>query len=119
MSRLRLPQTYRARQLRRAATPAEQALWVTLRGRQLEGAKFRRPIGPFIADFFCEEAGLVIEADGAAHFPPPSHDIHRDAWLRSFGLTVLRLANDEILRHPERARERICSVLRRVRAGRV
>jgi very-short-patch-repair endonuclease len=57
------PWTYRARALRRAETPAEQVLWRWLRGRKLEGAKFRRqhPLGPFVVDFFSEEARLVIE----------------------------------------------------------
>jgi very-short-patch-repair endonuclease len=60
--RLRREATFRARQLRAAATPAERHLWQQLRGRRLDGAKFRRqqPLGPYIADFFCEDAALVV-----------------------------------------------------------
>ena len=52
----------RARQMRKAPTLAERKLWVALRRRRLGGYRFRRqhPIGPFIADFVCLEAGLII-----------------------------------------------------------
>ena len=39
MPRLRRPETFRARALRRAATPAETALWALLRGRRVGGAE--------------------------------------------------------------------------------
>ena len=57
-----------ARRLRRASTEAEKRLWWHLRARQLEGAKFVRqfPIGPYIADFACRDAHLVLELDGAS-----------------------------------------------------
>ena len=109
MARLLRAETHRARALRRAATPAERALWELLRNRRLRGAKFRRqqPIGPYIADFFCEEARLVVEADGAPHFPTPPRDLARDGWLRSMGFTVLRFPNREILDEPEHVLQRI------------
>ena len=56
----------KARELRRRQTPAEQALWARLRGRQLLGLKVRRqhPIDCYIVDFFCARAKLVVEVDG-------------------------------------------------------
>ena len=104
--------TFRARALRQRATPAEQALWNLLRGRRL-GAKFRRqqPLGPYIVDFFCDEAGLVIELDGAGHFPRPPRDEVRDAFFQSAGLIVLRFPNGELLRDPQRVLSRIRSFL--------
>ncbi|HYB58363.1 MAG TPA: endonuclease domain-containing protein, partial [Alphaproteobacteria bacterium] len=59
----------RARELRIAMTDAECRLWSALRGRRLEGYKFRRqhPLGPFIVDFACLEHRLVVEADGGQH----------------------------------------------------
>ena len=115
MTRIRSPQTSRARQLRRNNTPAEKALWQLLRGRRLEGAKFRRqePLGPFIVDFVCFEARLVIEADGASHFPKPEIDQARDTWLRAVGYQVLRFPNQEILRNPEQVLDRIRVTLKR------
>ena len=96
-------ETLRARQLRRTPTAAEQALWELLRSRRVGGAKFRRqqPLGRYIADFYCYEASLVVEADGAPHFPPPPAQLVRDALLRVCGLQVLRFENSEILERPE------------------
>ena len=80
-----------------------------LRGRALDGAKFRRqhPLGPYVLDFFCVEAGLVVEADGARHVTHPEADVVRDRWLRTWGCTVLRFPNREILEHPDRVLARI------------
>ena len=59
----------RARELRRASTDAERAFWRQVRDRGLGGHKFRRqvPIGPYIADFLCLQARLIIEFDGGHH----------------------------------------------------
>lgn len=64
-------------------------------------------------DFFCEHACLVIEADGAHHFPPPRAQLVRDAWLRAAGLSILRFSNDEILHQTERVLDQVRRVLRR------
>ena len=55
-----------ARKLRRDQTGAEQKLWSKLRDRRLNGLKFRRqkPLGPYVADFVCEGAMLIVELDG-------------------------------------------------------
>ncbi|MBN2573480.1 MAG: DUF559 domain-containing protein [Deltaproteobacteria bacterium] len=113
MARLLRPRTFMARALRRSSTPAERMLWQILRGRQVMQAKFRRqhPIGPFVVDFFCKEAGLVVEADGAPHFPRPLRDHRRDAWLAAAGLVVLRLPNHLILHHPDRVLDQIRRLL--------
>jgi len=68
--------------------------------------KFRRqqPLGPFIVDFFCAEAALVVEADGPIHARLTEYDVEREAWLIAAGLKVLRFTNDEILHHPYRVR---------------
>jgi len=74
-----------ARQLRQQQTPAEQILWSCLRNRRLGGIKFKRqhPLGRFVADFYCHEAGLVIELDGAIH-------LERDQAERAGRLELLR-----------------------------
>ena len=56
----------RARKLRRTSTDVERKPWARLRGGQVYGAKFRRQhaIGPYITDFFCLAARLVVELDG-------------------------------------------------------
>ena len=93
--------TYRARALRQAATPAEKLLWEHVRARRLDGFKFRRqqPLGPYVVDFYCEQAAICLEADGQQHDPPPPQDVQRDGLLTGAGLLVLRFPNDQILRH--------------------
>jgi imidazole glycerol-phosphate synthase subunit HisF len=106
--------TYRARRLRAEATPAESILWQLLRNRSL-GAKFRRqhPLGGYFADFYCHDAGLVIELDGSAHDSPSAqaNDAQRDRMLRLAGLRVVRLRNELVLEHPETALQIISRAL--------
>ena len=89
-----------ARRLRRDMTIAETILWRGLRNRG-EGAKFRRqfPIGPYVADFVCIAARLIIELDGPPHDEAEQrlHDKSRDAWLRSQGWRILRFSNDLVI----------------------
>ena len=82
--------------MRRELTNAEEMLWRSLRDRGI-GAKIRRqcPIGPYIIDFACVAAKLVIEVDGPSHdeLAQQTHDARRDAWLRQQGWRVLRIPN--------------------------
>ena len=86
-----------ARVLRRNMTDAEQVLWKELRKYSL-GWRFRRqfPIPPYIVDFACVEASLVVQADGGQHARPGDHD-PRDDELQRRGWRVLRFWNNEIL----------------------
>lgn len=88
-----------SRRLRQNATPPERMLWHLLRNRRLGGYKFRRqqPIGPFIVDFFCEAASLVVELDGRSHDNRREQDRRRDEFLRGQGLRVLRIPNTQLL----------------------
>jgi very-short-patch-repair endonuclease len=88
----------RARRLRRDQTPAEARLWEALRGLRLEGWKWRRqvPLGPFIVDFLCLEAAIVVELDGGVHAEQADRDARRDGHLRARGLQVLRFWNSEV-----------------------
>ena len=88
----------RARKLRRPQTPAEQTLWRLLRDRRMGELKFRRqhPIGPFIADFCCAAARLVIELDGDSHASQCEYDQARTDWLQAQGYRVIRFTNQEV-----------------------
>ena len=88
--------------MRRQPTEAESKLWLLLRNRRLNDYKFRRqvPIGPYIADFVCYSARLIIEADGSQHAERP-RDQTRDAELTRRGFRILRLYNHDILARPE------------------
>jgi very-short-patch-repair endonuclease len=86
-----------ARALRRSQTDAEKRLWKHLRAGQLDGFKFRRqhPIPPYIADFYCEAAKLVVELDGSQH--TQANDAARTRFLESAGLVVLRFWDNDVL----------------------
>ena len=101
-----------AQRLRRDLTDAERKLWSVLRNRQLHGAKFRRqqPIGPFIANFVCQEQRLIVEADGGQHAENPT-DARRTAFLESKGYRVLRFWNNDILKNVEGVAHVIASAL--------
>ena len=100
-----------ARKLRRDMTDAEKKLWSILRNNRL-GAKFRRqvPYGPYILDFYCVKARLVIELDGSQHYTPDGkrRDAIRDAYLRNDGLEVVRFLNDEVFVNEEGVEQVIC-----------
>ena len=82
---------------------AEIILWSRLRRELVNGNRFRRqhPIGPYIADFACVSAWLVIEVDGATHSSDTEylHDLKRDAFLREHGWRVLRVRNEDVYKH--------------------
>ena len=90
---------------RHSQTKAEELLWRELRTRRLNGLKFRRqvPMGRYVADFVCHSAKLVVELDGEAHDRAEAHDLARDDWFRTRGYRTLRIANEEVLKYPERA----------------
>ncbi len=90
----------RPRQLRRNATDAENRLWYVLRNRGLNGWKFVRqfPVGPYITDFACREAALIVELDGGQH-ADNANDLRRTTYLTAEGYGVLRFWNTEVLKN--------------------
>ena len=90
----------RARQLRREMTLPEGLIWRELRKRPA-GLKFRRqhPSGAYVLDFYCSDARLVIEIDGAAHDfgERPQLDTARDAWFSRNGIATLRISARDVL----------------------
>ncbi|RYG82188.1 MAG: endonuclease domain-containing protein [Alphaproteobacteria bacterium] len=105
--------TAKARKMRTSMTLPEVLLWRELRKRP-GGLKFRRqhPAGPFVLDFYCHEARLIIEVDGAAHDmgDRPQRDERRDAYFAQAGLRVIRLSAIDILRDVGGAVARIMKV---------
>jgi very-short-patch-repair endonuclease len=105
----------RARQLRATLTPAESRLWQRLRGEQLSGFAFRRqyPIGPFIVDFYCPSARLIVELDGDVHGDRADYDAQRSRWIEEHRrCRVLRFTNDEVLDAMDAVLETIYAALR-------
>lgn len=92
-----------ARMLRERSADAERILWRHIRGKQVEGYKFRRqqPIGHYIVDFVIFEKNIVIELDGGQHAVEQDIDKTRDAWLTAEGFKVLSFWNNEIFENME------------------
>ena len=92
---MKVNQYQRPRLLRANMTVVERRVWQRLRAKQL-GVKFRRqhPIGPYIADFACVQAKLLLEIDGDTH--ETAYDMRRDAWLGALGWRVMRIALQEV-----------------------
>ncbi len=94
-------------------TEAEKKLWRRLRQRELNGHRFRRqvPIGPFIVDFACLAARVVVEVDGGQHLDDARRDERRTAWLEERGYRVVRFWNPDVLTNTEGVLEGILSAL--------
>jgi very-short-patch-repair endonuclease len=105
----------RSRSLRRSLTAAERIIWYAVRAHRLNGASFRRqtPIGPFIVDFVCHDARLIIEIDGGQHFEAQNEkrDARRDRFLASKGYRVLRFSNHDVMTNRQGAVEAIDAAL--------
>ena len=102
--------------MRQNMTEAEVALWSIVRGRRL-GVRFRRqqPIGPYIVDFYCSAAKLVVELDGNHHGDEERYarDQARTLWLNSQGFEVLRFWNVEFFKNRNGVVEAIERAVRR------
>ena len=100
-----------ARQLRKEQTDAEVLLWQVLRGRRFCGLKFRRqyPLGGYILDFYCHDAGLAIELDGGGHNGDEQrrYDEERTKAIEGAGIRVVRFWNHDLLNSLEDVLEEI------------
>ena len=94
------PQNRKARTLRRWMTEPEDVLWQALRGRRTGGLKFRRksPVGPYVVDFLCPSARLVVEVTGRGQHRKILED--RDAALQALGYAVLRVGRPAVEHDP-------------------
>ncbi len=96
-------------------TNAEKLLWDKLRRKQLKGRQFyrQRPIGNYIADFYCPSAGLVIEVDGGQHYygKGAEKDRARDELMNKLGIKVLRYSDLEVLKCTKEVLETIFELL--------
>ena len=84
--------------MRADSTKAENVLWQALRGKQLDGLKFKRqvPLDGYIIDFVCFEARLIVEVDGGQHAESKS-DVERDRYFEIQGFRTLRFWNDAVV----------------------
>ncbi|WP_031237125.1 endonuclease domain-containing protein [Asticcacaulis sp. AC460] len=103
-----------ARHLRRASTLPEHLLWERLKTRGIGNPVFRRQqaFGPYILDFYCYRAKLVVEIDGSDHHSNEAQkrDAQRDEWLAEQGLQVYRIEAFNVLRDPDGVAEDVIQV---------
>jgi very-short-patch-repair endonuclease len=104
-----------ARELRQHMTDAEHCLWQCLRGKQLNGFRFRKqhPIAHFVLDFYCPAAKLAIAIARAQHNTSPGRDSdeERTHYLNARGIRVLRFWNHEVWQDLPGVLERIWEAL--------
>ena len=86
--------------LRNNATSAEAILWRALKGKQVDGLKFRRQfgVGPYVLDFYCPEIRLGIELDGGIHRTANTYeyDQMRTRFLVENRIRVMRFDNEVV-----------------------
>ena len=90
-----------ARELRKNMTPEEKHLWYDyLRFYPIRFSR-QKVLGKYIADFYSAEAKLVIELDGSQHYEDRNieKDTERATFLEGYGLTVIRIPNNEVSRN--------------------
>ncbi len=98
-------------------TPQERKLWYLFLRKYPVKIYKQRIIGPFIVDFYCASAKLVIELDGSQHYTEQgqSYDVERTRILNSYGLKVIRFSNFEVnTMFPE-----VCDAIHRIIQGRL
>lgn len=101
----------RSRKLRKAMTPQKRRLWYAFLRSYPVKIYRQRSIGPYIADFFCHAAHLVIEVDGSQHFTPEGldYDRARTQAIEEYGVAVLRFDNTQV----DRQFEAVCQEIDR------
>ncbi|MBI4275425.1 MAG: endonuclease domain-containing protein [Rhizobiales bacterium] len=95
-------------------TGAEMRIWRYLRSHRYNRYSFRRqmPIGPYVVDFICLAARLIIEIDGGQHTSiTAGRDRTRDAWLHSHRFRILRFWNNDVLANMDGVLETIAGTL--------
>ena len=112
-------QTILRKELRNEGTTAEATLWLSLKGRQVEGMRWRRQfgVGPYILDFYCPQLHLCIELDGAPHYTiqGSENDLQREEWLlQEHGIRTIRFENKDIFINHEGVIEYIREVTREI-----
>ena len=110
----------RARRLRRRLTRSEARLWNWLRDRKFSGFKFRRqhPVGRYVLDFYCRALKLAIEVDGSQHrIALVEYDSARTIELKTYGISVLRIPNELLIRDSAMVADCIVAAIERLGQG--
>lgn len=87
-----------ARKLRKTMTEQEKQLWHCFLKNYPVNFVRQRPIGSYIADFYCSKAKLIIEIDGSQHYTDEGkeYDENRTFVINQFNVRVIRFSNYDI-----------------------
>jgi very-short-patch-repair endonuclease len=109
----RIRSTFRARSMRRDPPAAERKLWFEFLRDLSDKFTRQKPLGRYIADFYCSRKRLVIEIDGDSHFTESAerYDEARTQALVRENLRVIRFTNSDVLENFDAVRERILEAL--------
>lgn len=96
-------------QLRKGMTPSEKHLWYDFLHDHQPRFQRQRPIGPYIVDFICYDAALIVELDGEVHNGEAqwNHDEARDQNLRKRGFRIVRFQSRDVFQNFAGVCERI------------
>lgn len=110
--------TRRAQALRRDPTPAEKKLWYEFLRDLPQKFTRQKPLGQYVADFYCSRHRLVIELDGDSHYTDRAerYDHARTAALGVLGVRVMRFANLEVTENFEAVCAAIAAALEAAQA---
>ena len=107
--------------LRNNATSVESILWKALKGKQVDGLKFRRQfgVGPYILDFYCPEIRLGIELDGEVHKSAEAHEYDeiRSTFMKKNRIGILRFDNDVVTKNMDAIIEAIKKARTEINTG--
>jgi very-short-patch-repair endonuclease len=103
MAKLSINLKTNSRELRKNQTDAECLLWRHLRAKRFLNFRFRRQqvIGPYIVDFYCSRAKLIIELDGGQHALEEAilYDQVRTNYLNNCDCKVMRFWNNDVIKN--------------------
>ena len=104
----------RAQSLRRDPTRAERKLWYEFLRDLPQKFTRQKPLGAYIADFYCSTERLVVELDGDSHYTDDArrYDVARTEALARFGLRVVRFTNEDVMQRFEAVCLEISAALR-------
>jgi very-short-patch-repair endonuclease len=109
------------RLLRLTETPTERMLWLKIKGKQLDGYRFRQQhgFGPYVLDFYCPSLRLCIELDGEIHAEERvmQKDEERTTFLKENRIHVLRFRNEEVEQNIDLVLDRIRDYINSIHQG--
>lgn len=115
-------ETKKRKELRHQMNKAEVVLWTQLKGKKMQGHKFRRQygVGPYVLDFYCPKLQLAIEIDSDSHFQNGAEAYYKDrqALIEKLGVRFLRFTNSDVYQSLDGVLEKVAEAVQRLESGR-